>query len=207
MRHPAQHARTRIRESRQRLAQDAARLMVESGIRDFHQAKSRAAARLGVVDVAAWPSNAEIEHALHEYQRLFGGDAREQALRVRREAALQALEFFAAFDPRLVGAVLDGSADAHSPVCLHLFGDEPEALPQFLRERGIPVEESSRRLRLDRERSEVFPVYVFSADGLPFDLTLLPRESLRQAPLDRVDERPMQRASLAALRELMVGTD
>lgn len=203
MRHAAQHARTRTRESRQRLAHEAARLMVESGIRDFHLAKTRAAARLGVVDAAALPRNAEIEEALREYQRLFGGPAREDALRVRREAALQALEFFAAFQPRLVGAVLDGSADEHSAVCLHLFSDEPEALPQFLLERGIPVEEQSRRLRLDRERSEVFPVYVFSADGLPFDLTVLPRDLLRQAPLDRVDERPMQRASLAALRELM----
>jgi hypothetical protein len=203
MRHAAQHGRTRMRESRQRLAHEAAKLMVESGIRDFHLAKTRAAARLGICDEAALPRNAEVEEALREYQRLFGGHAREQALRVRREAALQAMEFFAAFEPRLVGAVLDGSADEHSSVCLHLFSDEPEALPNFLAERGIPVEEQSRRLRLDRERSEVFPVYLFSADELPFDLTLMPRDALRQAPLDRVDERPMRRASLAALRELM----
>lgn len=203
MRHAVQHARTRTRETRQRLAHEAARLMAEGGIRDFHQAKTRAAARLGVLDAAALPRNAEIEEALREYQRLFLGDRRLQDLQRKREAALEAMAFFERFDPRLVGAVLDGSADSHSAVCLHLYCDEPEAVPLFLAERGIPVEEQSRRLRLDRERSAVFAVYVFNADGIPFDLTVLPRDALRQPPLDRIDERPMRRASLAALRELL----
>lgn len=203
MRHAAQHARTRTRETRQRLAHEAARLMAEGGIRDFHQAKTRAAARLGVLDESALPRNAEIEQALREYQRLFLGEQQVCALRARREAALEAMRFFERFDPRLVGPVLEGSADAHSAVCLHLYSDEPEAVRLFLAEHGIPIEEESRRLRLDRERSGVFPVYVFSADGIPFDLTVLPLDALRQAPLDKIDERPMRRASLAALRELV----
>ena len=48
-----------------------------------------------------------------------------------------------------------------------------------------------------------YPVYLFAADGVPFDLTVMPRDALRQAPIDRADGRPMQRASLAALRELV----
>lgn len=206
MRHAAQHARTRTRETRQRLAFEAAKLMAEGGIRDFHVAKLRAAAKLGVLDENALPRNAEIEEALREYQRLFQGEAQPQALRQLREAALEALRFFERFDPRLVGAVLDGSADQHSPVCLHLYSDEPEAVGHFLEERGIPAEQQTRRLRLDRERSALFPVHVFNADGTPFDLTVLPRDALRQAPLDRFDDRPLKRASLSALRELLAQT-
>jgi hypothetical protein len=207
MRHAAQHARTRTRETRQRLAFEAARLMAEGGIRDFHVAKLRAAAKLGVLDENALPRNAEIEEALREYQRLFRSEAQPQILRKLREAALEALCFFERFDPRLVGSVLDGSADQHSPVCLHLFSDEPESVGHFLEERGIPVDQQSRRLRLDRERSAVLAVYVFTADGTPFDLTVLPRDALRQAPLDRIDDRPMKRASLPALRELLAQTE
>jgi hypothetical protein len=203
MRHAAQHARTRSTEARQRLAFEAARLMAEGGIRDYHVAKLRAAARLGVLDHSVLPRNAEIELALREYQRLFQSEQQPQALQLRREAALEAMRFFERFDPRLVGAVLDGSADHRSAVCLHLYTDEPEALSLHLQERGIPVEQQSRRLRLDRERSAVFPVYVFNADGIPFDLTVLPRDALRQPTLDRTGDRPMQRASLSALRELM----
>lgn len=203
MQHAAQHARTRSTEARQRLAFEAARLMAEGGIRDYHVAKLRAAARLGVVDHGALPRNTEIDQALREYQRLFQSQLQPQALQRRREAALEALRFFERFDPRLVGAVLDGSADHHSAVCLHLFTDAPEALLHYLQEHGIPAEQQSRRLRLDRERSAVFPVHVFNADGIPFDLTVLPRDALRQPPLDRSGDRPMQRASLSALRELM----
>jgi hypothetical protein len=207
MRHAEQHSKTRARERRQRLAIEAARLMVEGGIRDYHQAKLKAAARLGESDEGSLPRNSEIEEAVREYQRLFQGDSQPQELRRRREAATRAMAFLAAFEPRLVGAVLEGTADAHSAVCLHVFEEQAEALPRFLDEHGIPYEQRSRQLRLDRERSVDVPVYLFSAEDLPFDLTALPREALRQAPLDRIGERPMRRASLAALQELLAAED
>ncbi|MCD9033336.1 hypothetical protein LDO32_16595 [Luteimonas sp. Y-2-2-4F] len=198
-----QHAETRTRERRHRLAHEAARLMAEGGIRDYHQAKLKAAHRLGIHDDASLPRNREIEAALREYQRLFLGEGQADALRLRRESAARALDFFAGFEPRLVGAVLDGTADANSPVQLQLFADDPDAVTRFLDEHGIPAEPRSRRLRMDRDRAEDVPVWVFGADGVSFDLTVLPRLALRQAPLSGVDERPMRRASAAQLRQLL----
>jgi hypothetical protein len=207
MHHARQHAETRIRERRHRLAHEAARLMAESGIRDFHQAKLKAAERLGIADDASLPRNREIEDALREYQRLFRGDAHAQGLRQRREAALRALVFFADFDARLVGPVLEGTADSHSPVALHLYTDDPEAVPRFLEDHLIPAELRTRRLRLDRERQEDVPVWLFSAEDLTFDLAVLPRDALRQAPLSGVDEKPMKRASSAQLQELLAADE
>ena len=201
--HAQQHAQTRTRERRHRLAHEAARLMAEGGIRDYHQAKLKAATRLGIHDDASLPRNREIEDALREYQRLFTGESHAEGLRARREAALRALEFFAGFSPRLVGPVLDGTADAHAPVALHLHGDDADAVPRFLEEHGIPAEARSRRLRLDPQRTIDAPVWLFSAEEFAFDLTVLPAQVLRQAPLSGVDERPMQRASAAQLRELL----
>ena len=134
---------------------------------------------------------------------LFQGDATAEGLRIRREAALRALEFFAGFSPRLVGPVLDGTADAHAPVQLQLHDDDADAVPRFLDEHGIPAESRSRLVRLDRNRQSEFPVWLFSADELTFDLTVLPHDVLRQAPLSGVDEKPMRRASAAQLRELL----
>ncbi|KAF1698579.1 hypothetical protein CSC62_04985 [Pseudoxanthomonas jiangsuensis] len=198
-----QHAETRTRERRRRLAHEAARLMAEGGIHDYHQAKLKAADRLGIHDDASLPRNREIEEALREYQRIFLGQAQAGAVRQRREAAARALEFFAGFEPRLVGPVLDGTADAGSPVLLHLHADDPDAVARFLEEHGIPAEPRGRRLRLDRERSFDAPVWVFSAEDLAFDLTVLPSQALRQAPLSALDEKPMRRASLAQLRQLL----
>ncbi|HEY5802707.1 MAG TPA: hypothetical protein VIT90_03320 [Lysobacter sp.] len=200
--HANLHAQTRTRERRHRLAHEAARLMAEGGIRDYHQAKLKAAERLGIFDDASLPRNREIEEALREYQRLF---QRENipALRLRRESALRAMEFFQSFEPRLVGPVLDGTADTRSPVALHLYSDDPDAPPRFLEQHGIPAEPRSRRLRLDRERAGDFPVWVFSAEDITFDLTVLPLDVLRQAPLSSTDEKPMKRASATQLRQLL----
>ncbi|MFZ5636598.1 MAG: hypothetical protein ACOY82_08410 [Pseudomonadota bacterium] len=204
MHHARQHAETKTRERRYRLAHEAARLIAESGVRDFHQAKLKAAARLGIHDDASLPRNREIEEALREYQRLFQGDSQASELRRRREAALRALEFFAPFDARLVGPVLDGTADANSPVHLHLYTDDAESLPRFLEDQRIPAETRSRRIRLDRERAIDAPVWLFSAEELSFDLTVLPHAALRQAPLSSIDEKPMRRASAGQLRQLLV---
>ncbi len=201
--HAHQHHLTRVRERRHCLAHEAARLMAESGIRDYHQAKLKAAARLGILDDASLPRNSEIEEALREYQRLFRGRSQQEAVHERRAAALRAMEFFAVYEPRLVGAVLDGTADANAPVALHLYTDDAKSVSAFLDDSGIPAEPRMRRLRLDRERSADFEVWLFGADGLTFDLTVLPRDALRQAPLSNIDEKPMKRASAAQLRELL----
>lgn len=181
--------------------------MVEGGHRDFHRARLKAAARLGIDDEASLPRNQEIEDALREYQRLFLGAAQDAVLRVRREAALDALAFFAAFTPRLVGPVLDGTADRHSPVMLHLHADDADAVTRFLDEAGIPARPGNRWIRLDRDRKGAMPAWVFSADGIAFELTVLPVATLRQAPLSAVDGRPMQRGSAAQLRQLLADAD
>lgn len=197
------HAHDRVQRNRLRIAQEAARLMSEHGIRDFHHAKLKAAERLGILDTQALPRNLEIEQALREHQRLFLADSQPQLLRQRREAAVEAMRFLSAFEPRLVGAVLEGTADAHSAVCLHLFNDDAEAVELYLREQGVPVETQMRRLRNSRDNQPEYPVLLFAADELPFDLTVLPRDALRQAPMDRIDDRPMRRASLAQVEILL----
>lgn len=200
--HAQQHAQSRLRERRERLAGEAARLMAEHGIADYHQAKLKAAARLGIHDDASLPRNSEIETALRQYQRLFRRDAAGELQR-RREAALEALRFFRQFEPRLVGPVLEGTADERSPVMLHLHADDPEAVMRFFEEHDIPAQPRSRRLCLDRHREGEFGVWVFSADDLPFDVTVLPTGVLRQAPLSPVDEKPMRRANAAQVRQLV----
>jgi hypothetical protein len=201
------HAHDRLQRNRLRVAQEAARLMSEHGIRDFHRAKLKAADRLGVLDVQALPRNEEIEHALREHQRLFQADSQPQHLRRCREAAVEAMRFLHAYEPRLIGAVLEGTADIHSAVCLHVFCDDPDELMRHLHEHAIPFESQTRRLRPSRTETTDVPVLLFSADGLPFDITVLPLDALRQAPLDRIDEKPMQRATLAGVEQLLADED
>src|ERR1700748_3248276 len=121
---------------RRALAQEAARLMAERGINDFLTAKRKAAERFGVTDGGLMPRNVEVEDALAEYQRLFGGSAYSESLEARRRAALEAMRRLESFAPRLVGPVLSGTATRHSEVQLHLFSERPESVTLWLMERG-----------------------------------------------------------------------
>lgn len=193
----------RLLEQRQRIAQAAARLVCELGLEDYGQAKRKAAGQLGIGGEHALPDNAQIQAAVREYQRLFAGERQSRHLDALRRAALAAMDFLAPFTPRLVGTVLDGTADRHSSVTLHLFSDPPEAVALFLAEQRIGFEHREQRLRLDRLRTLPVPVLAIDADGVGFDLVVLPEAGLRQAPVDPVGGRPMQRASRDQVARLL----
>ncbi|HYM29256.1 MAG TPA: hypothetical protein VET66_13995, partial [Steroidobacteraceae bacterium] len=195
---------TRADNVRRALAQEAARIMAEHGIGDFLAAKRKAAERLGVEDGAAMlPKNSEIEAALAEYQRLFGGESHVTALTAQRRAALSAMRYLSEFEPRLVGAVLSGTATQHSEVQLHLFAERAESVTLKLLDEGIPHEVTEKRVRLDPERVRAFPGVRFAVDDQSIEATVFPTDGIRQAPVSPVDGRPMRRANAVEVEALL----
>lgn len=188
---------------RLRLAQEAARIITESGNQDFLLAKRKAAAHMGATDTRQLPSNQEIEQALIEYQRIFRSTTQPQALRTLRETALTAMDFFRVYEPRLVGSVLTGTADAHSPVTLHVFTDTAEDIGFTLMEHHIPFETADKQLRLHHDEHEAFPVYRFFAQDTQVEVVVFPVSRRLPTPLSPVDGRPMQRANIAMVTELL----
>lgn len=194
----------RSRQLRQQVADEAARLLMEGGADSPEAARRKAAARVGVRDEAVLPGSDEIREALAARQRLFPTTAGPD-LRRMREAALEAMAFLSAFDPRLTGPVLDGTAGPNTAVTLHLHADDPDALARLLQDQRIPARQRSRRLRLERGQGSEVPAWEFVADGIGFELLLLPASALRHAPLDPLDDRALERASTAAVRRLLDG--
>jgi hypothetical protein len=198
-RHP-----TRGDNLRRALALEAARIMAEHGIGDFLLAKRKAAERLGVEDGAALlPKNSEIEAALGEYQRLFGGETHLTALTAQRRAALSAMRYLSEFEPRLVGAVLAGTATRYSEVQLHLFAERAESVTLKLLDEGIPHEITEKRVKFDPERVRAFPGVRFEMDDQPIEATVFPTDGIRQAPVSPVDGRPMRRANAGEVEALL----
>jgi hypothetical protein len=201
---PFQPSSRRNAREPQLIAQEAARLIADSGVHDFEQARRKAAARLGIHEQALWPKLADVEQALREHQLLFASTRQPGALRERRESALQAMQFLQAFQPRLVGPVLSGVAGDSSPVTLQLHCDDSEAVQRFLHEQRIPAEERAWLLKLAGQPSrQHYPGWEFAADGIAFELVVLPEAALRQAPVSPDDGKPVARASLAQLRQLL----
>lgn len=195
---------TRDTQMRQRIAQEAARLIVNEGIRDYLVAKRKAAERLGAPDTQNLPRNIEVEAELAAYQRLFQERDQPRRLRQLRAAALEAMRFFERFAPRLTGSVLSGTAGEHSDINLHLFADSPEEVHLFLLEANVPYEQSQRRLRLERDDYASYPSARFLAGEIQVEAVIFPLNGLRQAPRSPLDGKPMARANQRRVEELLV---
>ena len=199
---PRRRDDARSRQQRLQVAEEAARLLMEGGAESPESARRKAAARLGLRDEALMPTGDEIRTALQARQRLFQ-PAPGPDLRQLRQAALEAMGFVAAFDPRLAGSVLEGSPGPEATITLHLHADDPDELARLLQDQRIPARQRSRRLRLARDRHADVPAWEFEANGLGFEFLVLPVSALRQPPLDALDDRPMARASMAAVKRLL----
>jgi hypothetical protein len=188
---------------RRTLAVEAARLMAEHGIDDFGFAKRKAAERFGTFEGAVLPSNAEVEAALQEYQRLFEADTHGETLYVLRQTAITAMELLADFTPRLVGPVLTGTATRNTEVQLHLFAERAEAVTIRLLDTAIPHELVERRVKVRADEWVLTPAVRLTVDDIPVDALVFGRDGQRQAPLSPTDGRPLRRANIDEVRALL----
>jgi len=197
---------------RQSIATEAARLMSDGALTDFHHAKRKAAARLGAADTRNLPRNEEIEAALREHQRLFEADHQPQELARLRRVALEVMAAFEDFRPRLVGPVLAGTAGSHTRVNVHLFSDTPEAIAFRLMDHHHPFDEGEVELRIgDSEQRLPSFRFPWGREGehpgreTEVEVVVFPERGIRQAPASPVDGQPMARASREAVAELLAG--
>lgn len=189
--------------ARQILAQEAARIIVDHGVRDYRLAKQKAAERLGVSRRGALPGNAEIEAAVAEHLQLFDGDSHNDRLRLMRVAALAVMELLGEFTPRLVGPVLVGTADENSAVNLHVFADSPEMIAMELTAIGLNYRPYERRLKARHNQVECYAGFEFRHAHNPIEATVFPIDGIRQAPLSPITGKPMQRLDAAGVQRLI----
>lgn len=184
------------------VAQEAARIIVQQGVRDYLLAKQKAADRMGLTDRSQLPRNTEIEDAVIEYQRLFSHEEYPARLDSLRAHAKEAMALFKSYEPRLVGSLLSGSISGNSSIDIHLFAETAEEIVLHLMQHNIPYEEGEWSGRVADGERLAWPKLRFFAENVEINLIVFPPKGLRQAPLSPVDGKPMRRASLAELSAL-----
>ncbi len=195
----------------------AARMIAEDG-HDCEQAKRKAAQEFAANSGAlprSLPDDEQVDAALREHLRLFGGDEHRIHLRRLRELALEWMQNLEPYAPHLVGAVLDGSATAQSAVALHLYADSAKDVELSLLARGVDFRVAAG---VQRRVQEVIGFLARPAAGDPAPeptgivLSVYYRDALRVAPAQSPRAReagaahPVElcrRANTAQLRRLL----
>lgn len=201
---PSRHLR-RLRQTRLEVAAEAARIIATEGQHNYHAAKKKAAERIGVSERLALPSNIEVKDALRSYQGLYGGAAHHENIEQLRRTAVRAMQLLSKFRPRLVGAVLDGTADEHSRVALHVFAESVESVVLFFLEKDIPFSQEQRQIRWYTGEHRTIQLIVSELDGRAVELSVFEEVHLRQAPPSPIDGKPQRRAALHEVEFLLAG--
>lgn len=184
------------------IAREIARLICEEQITDVRLARQKTAERHGLSLHAGQPDNAEIQQAVIEYQRLFGGEAYRDRLRLMRRTAVRAMRQLGEFRPRLVGGAVTGAITAAHRVQLHAFADKPESLDMLLHNRGVRFEEAERSYRFTDGRIQKVPLVCFEIDGVGVDVAMFEDDPRRATPINVADGLPYLRLALAEAERL-----
>jgi len=196
------HTLMQAKHQRQAIAAEAARIIVHDGQRNYGAAKRKAAQRLGMAATRHLPSNQEIEQALRTHQSLFIADHDAQ-LRGLQQAAMEIMQYFVALRPRLAGPVLEGTADQHSSITLHVFSDNPDDVVRLLLDLKLPFETSERRMRWYHNAYRNIQVLSIDWHGHGCELCLFESIDLRQPPPSPIDGQPQRRVSIDQLRVML----
>lgn len=194
------------------IAVGAARLIADEGL-DYASAKRRAARDVlgdGATSRGLLPDNELVESEVRRHLRLFGGDEHPVLLAALRRHAIGVMRGLERFEPRLVGAVLNGTATEHSDVQVHLYSDDVKDIEIHLLNEGVDfdVEEGDAEPGGPAERIHYLTTLRLD-DGtrhrVGVSLALFPSVALRQAPRHRsndADLHPIEASGRATIVQL-----
>lgn len=195
----------KMEQIRQLIAQEAARLMYEEGVREYRDAKRKAAHRYGArraVMGAFLPSNAEIHKELQRLLGLYEPDVLPQRLLKLRMLALKYMELLAPFRPYLIGSVLSGVVSSKSDIDLHLFADSVEEVEVYLQNRGFEFESELVTVRKGGEFQDYPHIYLVE-DEIEIECSIYPPDERFRVSKSSITGKPMARADSKKLRSII----
>ena len=166
---------------RMEIAMAAARMIAEDGT-DYAAAKRKAAKLIlgnNKTPGDVMPDNAQVEAEVREYQALFMGDEQPARLKALRLLALELMQIFERFHPRLVGAVVNGTAGEHTDIHIQLFPESSKDVAVFLLNADIDyvVGETAHT----KQRGEFVETYSFMWKNEGVHLTIYEPDDVRSA--------------------------
>ena len=188
------------------IAYEAARLMYEDGVREYRDAKRKAAKPFGPEKALSLgshlPTNAEIHEELVKLIASREEEVLPERLLRLRLIALKYLELFSDFSPYLVGSVLSGAVTERSDIDIHLFSDSVEEVEDLLRGNGMEFETEVVPIRKSGVVKDYTHVYL-EDEGTVIECSVYPAEERRNRTTSSITGKPMERASAARLKKII----
>lgn len=188
------------KNAQKRIAEEAARFMVDGLESEYLHAKERAVLMLGLTSQTRFPSNREIKQCIANMTRTqLGGDEVSRRLNEMRMIAEQIMTAITDHDPFLIGSTLSGQIRAQSDIDLHAYSDDVEPLKNDLVEWGY--EDIDEELVENQKGS--FVHLRWQEHQYPVEITIYPWSWRDILPISSVTGKSMKRADLRAVQQLL----
>jgi hypothetical protein len=191
------------------LAREAARLMLEEGVKQYFVAKRMAAKRVLGREAQSvrfrprdLPSNGEIRDAILELAQRAEGARRTRRLFAMRVTALEAMRALDGFEPRLIGSVSTGHVRKGSDIDLSIFTRDEDGLEARLASLGWAFERERVSIQKHGKIAEYVHYHVELAYLL--ELTLYDPTELRVRSRSSTDGKPIVRMRTADVQALIL---
>jgi len=183
-----------------RVAEEAARLLIDGVETEYLHAKERALMILGLPSQTRLPSNRKIRENMARLTRSeLGEEEIARRLQIMRHIAVEIMDIIADYDPYLIGSSLTGDIRESSDIDLHAYCDGFEELKELLFTYGFEdVEEE-----LVENRKGTFVHLRWLERGIPVEITIYPWSWRDLVPLSSITGKPMKRANLKQLRAIL----
>ena len=101
----------------------AAQLIMEEGIKDYLFAKKKAAKSLGLNENVNLPTNSQIDEAIDDFNKIFNPNIDIEFLQQFKTQALEVMNIFKNFKPHLMNQLSQGIIPKFPEIKINLFAD------------------------------------------------------------------------------------
>lgn len=195
---------------RQLLVREAARLMYEEHVKQYHDAKRMAAKRIfgqgnkgnTYVRSQDLPSNGEINDEVAKLANFHEGDNIAKQLFLMRVTALDIMQTLERFNPRLIGSVSTGNIKKSSDIDIHLFLEHIEELEMQLD--ALNWDYERKNVTINRTGQYVEYTHFYLERQFPVELSVYHTSEIRVRTRSSTDGKPIKRISFDRLLQTLL---
>ncbi len=201
--------KNKSQQLRASLAEEAARLMYEEGVKQYHSAKFLAAKRLLGRSMGKkvryrpkdLPSNGEIQASLKHLVELNEDPDQHYRLFAMRVIALEVMHDLLMFYPCLIGSVSTGHIREGSDIDLHVFTDDLELLLTRLDTQEWRY--SKAEVSIQKNGKIMLYTHIYLESVFPIELSVYPTLERRVVSRSSTDGKPIKRLKHGAVEKLL----
>ena len=145
----------------------AAQMIMEEGIKDYFFAKKKAAKSLGLNENVSLPTNLQIDKAIEEFHKIFNQDTNIEFLEHFKDQALNVMDLFKGFKPHLMNELTKGIIPKFPEIKINLFADNIKDIEYVLLNSEISYEFSETKMYKKSGKNSIKSVPTIYLDNLP----------------------------------------